>query len=379
MSGAADAVHRRHDPLLDEWVLVSPHRGRRPWQGQQDAPEAERPAFDAHCHLCPGNTRAGGPRNPDYDDVFVFDNDYPALLGDVSLEQPDAAPGSGTALLRSEAVHGRCRVLCFSPRHDLSLAELDDAGRGRVIDAWIRETRELGRDWRWVQCFENRGAMMGCSSPHPHGQIWALDALPTLAATELRTQRAWADAHGRRLLLDVLAAELVDPVRVVVEDSHWVVLVPFWARWPFETLILPRAPCPALTDLDGAQAASLARVLGELLCAYDNLFRCDFPYSLGWHGAPCDADSAVRAAWQLHGHCYPPLLRSATVRKFMVGFELLAEAQRDLAPEDAAARLRAARGPHWRGRDRQQRRLDENDGQHPDGVTVDVDPTKREA
>lgn len=344
-----DRVQRRHDPLQDEWVLVSPHRGRRPWQGQQDAMEPGRSSFDPHCHLCPGNARAGGPRNPDYDGVFLFDNDYPALLGDAGSA---AGPGNGkrtdSGLLRAEPVRGRCRVLCFSPRHDLSLAEMDDSGREQVVDAWIRETRELGRDWRWVQCFENRGAMMGCSSPHPHGQIWALDALPTLAATELRTQCAHADRYGRALLLDVLDAELLDGGRVVIEDAHWVVLVPFWARWPFETLILPRAPCAALTDLDGAQAASLARVLGELLRAYDNLFRCDFPYSFGWHGAPTDADRAVRAAWQLHGHCYPPLLRSATVRKFMVGFELLAEAQRDLTPEDAAARLRAACGPHWR-------------------------------
>jgi UDPglucose--hexose-1-phosphate uridylyltransferase len=234
-------------------------------------------------------------------------------------------------------------VLSYSPRHDLSLARLDDAGRERVVTAWIEETRSLGRDHRWVQCFENRGAMMGASSPHPHGQVWALDALPTQALRERDSQLAHFRRHGRGLLPDVLAAELDDGARIVVDDPDWVVLVPFWARWPFETLILPRAPRAALTDLQAGERRSLARVLGELLRAQDRLFDCDFPYSLGWHGAPADADPELRRAWQLHAHCYPPLLRSASVRKFMVGFELLAEAQRDLTPEDAAARLRAAR------------------------------------
>jgi UDPglucose--hexose-1-phosphate uridylyltransferase len=344
VSDARDAVHRRFDPLTEEWVLVSPHRGRRPWQGQTDEVPAPRPRHDAACHLCPGNLRAGEERNPDYDDVFLFDNDFPALLP-TAVDAP-----AGSPLLRAESVRGRCRVLCFSPRHDLSLAELDDAARARVVQAWMRETRDLGTRWRWVQCFENRGAMMGCSSPHPHGQIWALDALPSLVSTELRTQRAHFDATGRALLRDLLELECREEDRIVVATEHWVVLVPFWARWPFETLVLPRAACATLAELDDAQAADLSRVLGELLRAYDNLFACDFPYSFGWHGAPSDADGSVRAAWQLHAHCYPPLLRSATVRKFMVGFELLAEAQRDLTPEDAAARLRAARGAHWRTR-----------------------------
>ncbi|HSG90789.1 MAG TPA: UDP-glucose--hexose-1-phosphate uridylyltransferase [Pseudomonadales bacterium] len=337
----SDAVHRRFDPLTEEWVLVSPHRGRRPWQGQEDSVTVAGARHDPDCHLCPGNLRANGVRNPVYDDVHLFDNDFPALL-DASPAQASVSP-----LLRAEPVRGRCRVLCFSPHHDLSLARMDDAARGRVVQAWMRETRDLGRDWRWVQCFENKGAMMGCSSPHPHGQIWALDALPTLAATELRTQQAHHDASGRALLLDVLDAEVAAGERIVVENEEWVVLVPFWARWPFETLLLPRRPCATLDGLSDAAAAALPPILGALLRAYDNLFRCDFPYSFGWHGAPTQADARVRAAWQLHAHLYPPLLRSATVRKFMVGFEMLAEAQRDLTPEAAAARLRAVLGPHW--------------------------------
>jgi UDPglucose--hexose-1-phosphate uridylyltransferase len=340
MSGAG--VHRRFDPLGGEWVLVSPHRGRRPWQGQEDAPAPPRAAHDPDCHLCPGNVRSNGARNPDYDGVFVFDNDFPALTG-------DAGPAPGTGLLRSAPVRGRCRVLCFGPRHDRTLAELDDDGRVAVIEAWMRETTDLGAEHRWVQCFENKGAMMGCSSPHPHGQIWALDALPTLPAREQAQQCAHREATGRPLLLDLLEAELASGERVVAGNGRWVALVPFWARWPFELLILPRSHRPALTDLDAEDVGALASLLGTALGAEDNLFRCEAPYSLGWHGAPTDADRRTRDAWQVHAHLYPPLLRSASVRKFMVGFEMLAEAQRDLTPESAAARLRDARGPHWRG------------------------------
>lgn len=346
-----DVVHRRHDPLLDEWVLVSPHRGRRPWQGQEEAGDVERPRHAADCHLCPGNIRAGGPANPDYDGIHVFDNDFPALLSDPEAvaRGPGPEPSSGAgSLLRSAPAAGVCRVLCFGPRHDLTLAEVDDAARRAVIDAWVEQTRALGERWAWVQCFENKGAMMGCSSPHPHGQIWALDAVPTLVERETRTQRAHHATHGSVLLLDAVAEELESGERIVARGDDWVALVPYWARWPFEILLLPRTPTASLADLTGAARDDLARVLGEVLRAYDNLFECDFPYSLGWHGAPPGADATTRAAWQLHGHIYPPLLRSATVRKFMVGFEMLAEAQRDLTPEDAAERLRRARGPHWR-------------------------------
>lgn len=333
-------VHRRWDPLLDEWVLVSPHRDRRPWQGQEEPVEPELPRYDPSCYLCPGNARANGDRNPDYADVFTFDNDFPALL-----EASEGAVRS-EGLLRAVPVRGRCRVLCYAPRHDLSLARLDADAIGRVIAAWQRESADLGRDWRWVQCFENRGAAMGCSSPHPHGQIWALDAWPTLVERERQTQRAYSETSGRSLLLDIAEAERRSGARVVIDDGDWLVLVPFWARWPFETLILPLRPCPGLAALKDGEIAALAAVLSELFRAYDNLFRCAFPYSFGWHGLP-GADPVESTGWQLHGHCFPPLLRSASVRKFMVGFELLAESQRDITPEAAAARLRAARGPHW--------------------------------
>ncbi|MCC5885049.1 MAG: UDP-glucose--hexose-1-phosphate uridylyltransferase [Gammaproteobacteria bacterium] len=333
-------VHRRFDLLQGEWVLVSPHRDRRPWQGQVEVPEPLLSTHDPDCHLCPGNRRANGARNPDYAGVFVFDNDFPALL--------DGAPevSAAAGMFRSEPVRGRCRVLCYSPRHDQSLARLGESGLSAVVAAWQRETIDLGARWRWVQCFENRGASMGCSSPHPHGQIWTMDALPTLVRREREQQRQYLDEWGRGLLLDVVAAEAEAGTRVVIDDRDWLVVVPYWARWPFETLILPRRPMPGLAWMGDAEAASLAGVLGDLFRAYDNLFRCAFPYSFGWHGLPGARQSDV-AGWQLHGHCYPPLLRSAGIRKFMVGFEMLAEAQRDITPETAAARLRAARGPHW--------------------------------
>jgi UDPglucose--hexose-1-phosphate uridylyltransferase len=339
-----DHPHRRHDPLRDQWVLVSPHRMKRPWQGQTETPPAdEKPAFDPGCYLCPGNERAGGHRNPDYARTFVFTNDFPALLPDVP-----AAPAGHDPLFRLDAVPGTCRVLCYSPRHDLTFCELPLRDVRRAVDLWADQTAELGATYRWVQVIENKGAMMGASNPHPHGQIWALDAVPTEVAREDATQRAYLERHGRPLLLDYARAELERGERVVVANDHWLAVVPFWATWPFELMLLPHARHVArLPDLDDAERDALADVAKRAFTRLDNLFATSFAYSFGWHGAPYTPDAAT-GAWQLHAHAYPPLLRSATVRKFMVGFELLAEAQRDLTPEQAAERLRGLSDVHYK-------------------------------
>jgi UDPglucose--hexose-1-phosphate uridylyltransferase len=329
--------HRRYNPLTGEWLLVSPQRTARPWQGQTEAAAAERrPAFDPGCYLCPGNARAGGATNPPYAGTFVFDNDFAALLpdgGGGESSDPAADP-----LLRAEPVAGTCRVICFSPRHDLTLAEMDVAAITGVVDTWAAETAALGARYRWVQVFENKGAVMGCSNPHPHGQIWASTALPAGAAAEDRTQRAHLAAHGAPLLADYLDRERALGARLLVENDAFAAVVPFWAVWPFETLILPRRRVARLPELAAPERRALAELLRALLGAYDRLFGVSFPYSMGWHGAPFDA--GAHDHWQLHAHIYPPLLRSATVKKFMVGYEMLAEPQRDLTPEQAAARLR---------------------------------------
>jgi UDPglucose--hexose-1-phosphate uridylyltransferase len=330
------APHRRYNPLTDEWVLVSAERTSRPWQGDQLAPpDDHRPAYDPACYLCPGNTRANGETNPTYERTFVFTNDFAALRPDTPTER--VADG----LLLAEGERGTCRVVCFSPRHDLSLGELGPAAVRDVIDLTADQTSELGASYRWVQAFENRGAAMGASNPHPHGQIWAGSALPREAVREDASQRRHHERTGRRLLLDYVAQESGGP-RVVDEDDDWLVVVPFWAVWPFETLIVAKRPAARLADLADGARDRLATTLIGLLGRYDKLFGVPFPYSMGWHQAPFgDADIEP---WQLHAHVFPPLLRSATVRKFMVGYELLAEAQRDLTAEQAAERLRASVG-----------------------------------
>jgi UDPglucose--hexose-1-phosphate uridylyltransferase len=315
---------------------------RRPWQGRVEQTSGVRaPEYDASCYLCPGNPRAGGERNPAYESTFVFPNDFPALLPGESVA--DANTGG---LLRQQPVSGTSRVLCFSPRHDLTLPEMSVEEISEVVDLWCTQTAELGRSCRWVQIFENKGEVMGCSNPHPHGQIWALDALPSEPAKEDAHQRAHFSETGRALLLEYADIELTLGERVVVDNEHWIVVVPFWAVWPFETLILPRAGVQRLPDLNAAQRSALADLLKRLLTRYDNLFATSFPYSMGWHSAPYLAGD--QRHWQLHGHVYPPLLRSANVKKFMVGFELLGEAQRDLTAEQAADRLRAASEIHFR-------------------------------
>lgn len=340
---AAEHSHRRRNPLTGDWVLVSPHRAKRPWQGQQEAPdEAQLPRYDPACYLCAGNRRVNGELNPAYEGPFVFTNDHAALMP----QAPALDDGTGAdPLFRLHSARGTSRVLCFSPDHARTLPELSLDAVGAVVDTWCEESAELGQRYEWVQVFENKGAVMGCSQPHPHGQIWATDYLPNEPAAEDLNQRAYFAEHGRPLLLDVARRE-AGGERVVVSTAHWLAIVPFWASWPFETLLLPRFPVQRLPQLDSVQRADLALALKQLTTRYDNLFRCSFPYSMGWHGAPFDARDPQ--PWQLHAHFYPPLLRSATVRKFMVGFELLAETQRDLTPEQAAERLRQVSDRHYR-------------------------------
>jgi UDPglucose--hexose-1-phosphate uridylyltransferase len=336
--------HRRYNPLTGDWVLVSPHRTDRPWQGQvEKAPQESRPAYDPHCYLCPGNQRAGGKRNPNYTSTFVFTNDFAALLPDTPQ-----APSSNDALLRLESEAGTCRVICFSPRHDLTLPEMPAEDIRRVIDLWAEQIGDLGKHYRWVQIFENKGSMMGSSNPHPHGQIWASSALPNEPAREEGQQRAYFEQHGTPLLLDYADLEANRRQRVVLEDENWLAVVPYWAVWPFETLLLPRRHVRRLPDLDKERRDALAGILKRLLTKYDNLFETSFPYSMGWHGAPTDDGDYPH--WQLHAHFYPPLLRSATVKKFMVGYEMLAEPQRDLTAEQAAERLRTLAEVHYKAR-----------------------------
>jgi UDPglucose--hexose-1-phosphate uridylyltransferase len=329
----SNAPHRRFNALTGEWILVSPHRTQRPWQGQRESAAGEaRPQHDPQCYLCPGNKRAGTTLNPSYTNTFVFKNDFSALLADTPL-------GGGTpgGLLRSEPVQGECRVICFSPRHDLTVPELSVEDIGKIINVWADQVTELGARYKWVQIFENKGAVMGCSNPHPHGQIWASNFLPRLVDLEEGTQRNYLQTTGQLLLLDYLAQELREQKRIVDSNEHWVMLVPYWAVWPFELLLLPRRQVKRLPDLTGEERASLASILKKSLARYDNLFETSFPYSMGWHAAP--NGQTDDSHWQLHAHFYPPLLRSATVKKFMVGYEMLAEAQRDITAEDAARRL----------------------------------------
>ena len=335
--------HRRFNPLRKEWVLVSPHRAERPWQGQVEAsPAEELPRYDPDCYLCPGNVRAGGARNPVYQGTFVFDNDFAALRSDFADGKFEASE-----LLRAESEAGKCRVVCFSPRHDLTLARMSVAEIRAVVDTWCEEFEQLGRQprVRAVQIFENRGAMMGCSNPHPHGQIWANETVPDELAREIASQKEYYQRQKSFLLEDYLRLELEQNGRIVCANQHFVALVPFWAVWPFETLLISRRRVTSLPELHGEERAGLADILRRLTVRYDNLFRTSFPYTMGFHQRP--TDEAAYPEFHLHAHFYPPLLRSATVRKFMVGYEMLAMPQRDITPETASAQLRKLSETHY--------------------------------
>lgn len=334
--------HRRWNPLTREWVLVSPQRTARPWQGHVEKAAQAAPKYDPDCYLCPGNQRAGGAKNPEYSSTFVFTNDFAALMPDVA-----AAKFSEDGLLIAESEAGTCKVVCFSPRHDLALARMSVGDLQRVVEVWTEEYRALSSnaDIQYVQVFENRGEIMGCSNPHPHGQIWANYTIPNEPQKEVESQRAYAGEHGSCLLCDYLKTEHEIGTRIICENDHFGAVVPFWAVWPFEVLLISKKHARDFTVFSEAEQLGLADILKRITTRYDNLFEVSFPYSMGFHPAP--SDGAPHSEWHFHAHFYPPLLRSATIRKFMVGYEMLASPQRDITPEMAAGRLREAGESHY--------------------------------
>jgi UDPglucose--hexose-1-phosphate uridylyltransferase len=335
--------HRRYNPLRGQWVLVSPHRTQRPWQGEVAKADSAPPVhYDPACYLCPGNTRAGGHQNPDYRHIFIFNNDYAALLPD-----SPAPPPTGSALLRAERERGQCRVLCFHPDHSLTLARMQPEDISLVVEAWREQYAELSAiaGLGYVQIFENRGAMMGASNPHPHCQIWATEHIPDEPAAEGLQLRLYASEHGSCLLCDYAALESSRGERVVCQNDEFLAVVPYWAVWPFEILIVSRAHVTSMAGFSAAQLNGLADILKQITTRYDNLFQTSFPYTMGFHQSP--TDGSAHPEWHFHGHFYPPLLRSATVKKFMVGFEMLGMPQRDITAESAAARLREVSEQHY--------------------------------
>jgi UDPglucose--hexose-1-phosphate uridylyltransferase len=339
--------HRRYNPLIKEWVLVSPHRAKRPWQGQNEVVATHAlPNYDPECYLCPGNVRANGEINPQYENCFVFDNDFAALKQD-EIEQ-EASENNSFFIAKSE--RGVAKVVCFSPNHNLTLPELTSSEIESVIAAWQKQYTELGSiDYiNYVQIFENKGSVMGCSNPHPHGQIWAQSSLPTQVEKTHTSLNEYFSKNNTNLLLDYLAQELERKERIVIENNHFVALVPFWAIWPFETMIIAKRNVTNITEFTEIEKSDFALILKQLTTKYDNLFHTSFPYSSGIHQAP--TDNQPHPEWQFHMHFYPPLLRSATVKKFMVGYEMMGESQRDITPEKSADALRNCSDIHYKNR-----------------------------
>ncbi len=335
--------HRRYNPLIDEWVLVSPHRAKRPWQGQVETLDVqEKPSYDPNCFLCAGNTRTSGQVNENYQGTYVFNNDFAAIKHDTPSFSSD------DPLFKVATEQGESRVICFSPDHSKTLPELSVTEICNVVDTWQAQCQELGQKYLSVQVFENKGSVMGCSNPHPHGQIWAQQQLPSLVLKKQKAQQCYFSKYSSNLLQDYVVREVEYKERTVVVNEDWLVVVPYWAAWPFETLLLPRFSISRITELNEIQKQSLAEIIKQITSKYDNLFKCSFPYSMGWHGAPFDGEK--HDEWTLHASFFPPLLRSATVRKFMGGYEMFAEAQRDLTAEQAAQKLRDLPFTHYKAK-----------------------------
>lgn len=338
--------HRRYNPLTGEWIQVSPHRSKRPWQGQEEKiSEAKRPQYDPNCYLCPGNTRANGENNPYYTNTYSFKNDFAAIAEDV----PPGKMEEGEFFM-AQSERGLCKVICFSPRHDLTIPEMKTGEIKEVVELWKNEYVELGeKDFiNYVQIFENKGQVMGCSNPHPHGQIWAQESIPDEPAKKQINFRRYFEKNGSTLLLNYLEKELVKKERILFENDHFVGLVPFWAVWPFETMIIPRRHLSDMTKMNEEEIYAMADAYRQLTVMYDNIFEVSFPYSAGIHQAP--TDDKEHPEWQMHMVFYPPLLRSASVKKFMVGYEMLASPQRDITPETSAASMRKLSHVHYKQR-----------------------------
>jgi UDPglucose--hexose-1-phosphate uridylyltransferase len=338
--------HRRLNILTGEWILVSPHRSQRPWQGQKErVAEIKLPEYDTSCYLCPGNVRAGGATNPNYTSTYVFKNDFSALLPDIPVQEFRKSD-----LLLARAERGLCNVMCFSPRHDITLAEMDEEAVCKVVKAWADEHKIIGEMpfVNHVQIFENKGEAMGCSNPHPHCQIWAQESVPAEPAKEISRMDEYMHKKKSCLLCDYLAVELKEGERIILDNKDFVVLVPFWAVWPFEAMILPKRHLGSLNDLTAGEQASFANAIRRLTIKYDNIFSVSFPYSSGLHQSP--TDNTPHPEFHFHMHFYPPLLRSASVKKFMVGYEMLASPQRDILPESAAGNLRSLPEVHYKMR-----------------------------